>query len=43
VRQDDQALRRQLNQTILGWHDNGQIDTVLDAWVSTRQVTLQLR
>jgi ABC-type amino acid transport substrate-binding protein len=43
VRQDDNALRHQLNTTVLLWEQNGQLADILDDWISTRRVTLQLK
>ena len=42
VRRDDDALRRQLNATLLLWEHNGQLDAVLDDWISTRRVSLPM-
>jgi polar amino acid transport system substrate-binding protein len=43
VRQDDQSLRRQLNTTVLLWEQNGQLDDIVDDWIRTRRVTLQVK
>ncbi len=43
VRQDDDVLRRQLNTTVLLWAQNGQLDDIIDDWVRTRRVTLQVK
>ena len=43
VRQSDNGLRRQLDETVLLWEQNGQLDDILDAWIRTRRVTLQMK
>lgn len=43
VRQDDDALRQQLNATVLQWAQNGQLEDIIDDWVRTRRVTLQVK
>jgi ABC-type amino acid transport substrate-binding protein len=43
VRQGDDVLRRQLNTTLLNWEQAGQIHDVLDDWINTRRVTLQMK
>jgi ABC-type amino acid transport substrate-binding protein len=43
VRQEDQSLRHQLNTTVLLWEQNGQLEDIIDDWVRTRRVTLQMK
>lgn len=43
VRQGDDILRRQLSTTLLMWEQNGQLEDVIDDWISTRRVTLQMK
>jgi len=43
VRQEDQALRRQLNATVLLWAQNGQLEDIVDDWIRTRRVTLPIK
>lgn len=43
VRQDDEILRRQLSTTLLMWEQNGQLDDVIDDWISMRRVTLEMK
>jgi len=43
VRQGDDSLRRQLNTALLGWEQSGQIHEVLDHWINTRRVTLEMK
>jgi len=40
VRKDNDPLRRQLNDVLLLWEQNGQQADVLDEWIRTRRVTL---
>ena len=37
------ALREQLNDALLTWQENGQLEAVLDRWVTVRKVTLETR
>lgn len=43
VRQSDDVLRRQLNTMLLNWEQKGQIHDVIDEWINTRRVTLQMK
>jgi ABC-type amino acid transport substrate-binding protein len=40
---DGDALRERLNEKLLEWQEQGEIDAVLDHWITVRKVTLQTR
>jgi polar amino acid transport system substrate-binding protein len=40
---DGDALRQQLNGALLTWQENGQLESVLDRWITVRKVTLETR
>lgn len=40
---DGDALRQRLNETLARWKANGQIDAVLDHWIRVRKTTIQVR
>lgn len=43
VRKNDQALRERLNAVLQRWQSDGQLDTILDRWITVRKVTLEVK
>lgn len=43
VRKQDNALREQLNAALLRWQKSGQLDAVLDRWITVRKVTVEVK
>ena len=43
VRKNDTALRDRLNTTLLRWQQNGELEAILDKWITVRKVTLEVK
>jgi ABC-type amino acid transport substrate-binding protein len=42
VRKDDEGLRKRLNGALAKWRKSGQLDHVLDRWVTIRKITVEI-
>ncbi len=43
VRKEDEALRQRLNAILQRWKDNGEIESVLDKWITVRKESISVK
>jgi len=42
VRKDDEVLRKRLSDALAKWRESGQLEQILDRWVTIRKVTVEI-